>query len=62
MATGESRMSYVLVRKEDGKFVARPGAARSYTTSLASARIFQSLEAAKRDACGNETPRKVFDL
>jgi hypothetical protein len=37
-----------------GWYVARPGSAKSYTRLLQDARIYDSREAANRDACGNE--------
>lgn len=43
-------------------YVAQPGSAKSYTTSLEKARKFSSREAAENDACGNENVCNVFDI
>lgn len=44
-----------VIQRTDGKFVARPGAAHSYTNKLQHAQTFQTREAAERDRCpGNE--------
>jgi hypothetical protein len=40
-----------VIRRTDGAFVARPGSRGSYTASLQEARIFKSLEMAKRERC-----------
>lgn len=54
-------MSYVLVRAEDGKYVARPGA-RSYTKALEGAQVFATREQAEAERCGNEMIRSVSEL
>ena len=41
---------YVLVRN-DGKYVARPGSARSYTGRLEEARTFSTSDKANADRC-----------
>lgn len=45
---------YVVINSDTGKYVSRPGSARSYTTRLENARIFDTREQAERDKCGNE--------
>jgi hypothetical protein len=50
---------YVLRRLEDGKYVAQPGADRSYTRALQRAKIYQSLADAKREKCGNEFIERI---
>jgi len=53
---------YVLKRR-DGKYVAKPGSKKSYTTSLEKARKFPSPEAADADRCPeNESIVNVMDL
>ena len=50
-------MSWVLVKVEDGSFVAdtdAPGQRSSYTRDLTRARVYASEEAADRDRCTNE--------
>jgi hypothetical protein len=47
--------AYVIRRNKDGAYVARPGAARSYTKILEDARGYDTLEDAQRDKCGNES-------
>lgn len=47
-------MSYVLVRNEDGKYVAPPGLEYSYTSDVSKAQRFTSREAAEKNKCGNE--------
>lgn len=53
---------YVLINAENGKYVALPGHAKSYTTRLKSAATFATREAAEREACGNERAHSVSDL
>ena len=53
---------YVLIRNEDGKFVARPGDKKSYMSSLQIARQFATREDAERDRCGNERIARTEDL
>ena len=53
---------YVLIRNKDGKFVARPGSKKSYTSSLQNARQFATREDAERDRCGNERTVRTEDL
>ena len=50
---------WVLVRHEDGMMVSRPGSTRSYTRNIEHAKIYNTKDEAKADACGNETPRQV---
>lgn len=40
-------------------YVARAGSEKSYTSSLARARVFQSKRAAESEKCGNEVIEKV---
>ena len=47
-------MPYALQRLNDGKYVAPAGSPRSYVRGIENARAFDTLEAAKRDKCGNE--------
>ena len=44
-------MSRYVIQKENGWYVARPGAAGSYTPRLSSARVYNSLSEAERDRC-----------
>lgn len=53
---------YVLVRNEDGAFVAPPGSIKSYTHSIQHARRFDTIEAAEAERCGNESPRHLLSL
>jgi hypothetical protein len=46
-------MKYVL-KRDDGKFVARPGSEHSYTDKLQRARTFDTRDEAERDRCSNE--------
>lgn len=55
-------MRFVLVRDEDGKYVAPAGIEHSYTASLEKARKFVTKAEAERDACGNERAVSVDDL
>ena len=54
--------TYVIVRNEDGKYVAPPGSKHSYTTRLERARTFSTREAAQADCCGNEHAVAVENL
>lgn len=47
--------------KNDGRYVAYPGMASSYTDRLEDARLYGTREAAQRDACGNERVAMVRD-
>ena len=47
-------MEYVIIRKEDGKYVAKKFSVESYTKKLTEARIFRNREDAENEACGNE--------
>lgn len=42
---------YVLQHTETGKYVACPGAVRSYTNRLEEARVFRTAEGAKQEMC-----------
>lgn len=53
---------YVIVRNEDGKFVAPPGQDKSYTSDLTKARIFRTKEGALAECCGNEHVKLVSEL
>lgn len=46
---------YVLRNKRTGKYVAKPGSARSFTDKLESAMVFRSVNEAEANACGDET-------
>ena len=53
---------WILQRNEDGAFVAdtqRSTNGGSYTRNVLAAKLFTSREAAERDACGNETARRL---
>lgn len=52
---GKVKVSYVIQRNEDGKYVAAPGLEHSYTKKLQNARVYESLTEAQSDKCGNET-------
>lgn len=53
---------YVIVRT-DGKFVAPPGQAKSYTDKLQHARTFPTREEAEKERCpGNESVRSVASI
>ena len=54
--------TYVIVRNEDGKYVAMPGSKHSYTTRLEFARTFSTREAAQADCCGNERAVPIENL
>ena len=45
-----------------GQYVSRPGSRHSYTRKMEEARTFPTEEAAKEDACGNETVHPVESL
>jgi hypothetical protein len=53
---------YVLIRNDDGKFVAPDGSEHSYTRDLTKAKAFPSKEAAESQACGNERAVTVDSL
>lgn len=55
-------MSYVLIRNEDGAYVAPSGSPSSYTRKLENARTYATREAAEGDACGNERAVNVDTL
>lgn len=48
-------MVYVIKRDSDGKYVSRPGSARSYTPDREQAAEYSTEAEAKRNACGNES-------
>lgn len=55
-------MMFVL-RRDDGKYVAKPGSEHSYTWKLENAQIFRTHEEADKDRCvENETVVRVADL
>lgn len=43
-----------VIKRNDGKYVARLGRASSYTTQLQYARVFAASEDAKANCCDNE--------
>ena len=47
-------MPYALQRT-DGKYVAPSGSQHSYVKGIENARAFDTLQAAQRDKCGNES-------
>lgn len=55
---------WVLFKLEKGIrwYVARSGSEGSYTRMLDRAEVFQSEDAARRNACGNEYARRVEDI
>jgi hypothetical protein len=56
-------MYYVLVRMEDGLYVARPGMERSYTTDLVEALKFTSVKDAERNRCvESERVESLYDI
>lgn len=58
-------LMYVLKRHEDGRYVAdmrRSRTGSSYTRSLEAAKKYRDAEAARGDACGNESPVSVESL
>jgi hypothetical protein len=55
-------MPYVIVRTQDGAYVARAGSAHSYTRKLTEAAIYTTREAAAGNACGNEHAADVAAL
>jgi hypothetical protein len=55
-------MGYIIVRVDDGKYVAQPGSWHSYTPDLKYARVFPTYEAAQRETCGNERVVSLTDL
>jgi len=48
-------MVYVIKRTSDGKYVARPGSERSYTSDRQQAAEYSTEAEARRNACGNES-------
>lgn len=52
-------MSYVLIRNEDGAYVAVKGFEHSYTRNLRNAEVFPTREQAERGKCDNETAVSV---
>lgn len=52
-------MKYLI--KKGGLYVAKPGSHKSYTTLRDKAQVFNSLEEAKRNCCGNETVVSYYD-
>jgi hypothetical protein len=52
-------MLYVIKNLDDGKYVARKGLTRSYTTKLSEIRFFINSEAAQRERCGNEVVEEL---
>lgn len=55
-------MPFIIKRNEDGKMVARPGSAHSYTSDPERARVFDTREAAEHECCGNERAVDVRSL
>jgi hypothetical protein len=53
---------FVIYCDERGKFATPPGAKHSYTSNIAQARTFRTLESAMRECCQNEEafPITVF--
>jgi len=47
-------MLFVIKNRDTGKYVARLGSTRSYTTKISETRIFETNKAAQRERCGNE--------
>lgn len=47
-------VKWVIVRVEDGRFVASAGSRSSYVVCLQHARAFDTKKAAEREACENE--------
>jgi len=53
-------MSYILIRKSDGKMVAKSGMENSYTTSIFNAQLFETREQAINNSCiENEYPKNI---
>jgi hypothetical protein len=56
-------MTGFVLRREDGKFVARPGFQESYTADILKARVFPSHFSAESDRCiENEQVVSLSDL
>ena len=54
---------YVIVRREDGKFVTPPGSEKSFTSNLQKARVYPNKSTAESDCCvENESVRPVSDF
>jgi hypothetical protein len=51
-----------LLRREDGKYVARGGLEQSYTKDIDKVRIYQSMAGAEKDRCGNENIVPIEEL
>ena len=52
---------YVIYNHAKKCYVARPGSQLSFTRSLAKARRYSSLDAARADCCGNESVQNIAD-
>ena len=52
-------MTYILMRTEDGKYVARPGLKSSYTKDIDKVRIFPTKPEAEKEQCGNEIIKEL---
>lgn len=50
-----------VIKREDGKYVSRPGSEHSYTPFLQRARTFSTRASALESACGNEYVSSVND-
>lgn len=50
---------YILRNNDTGEYAASIGSEKTYTTRASKARRFASYEAAKSEACENETPVKI---
>lgn len=46
--------NYWLIKREDGKYVAKPHMGSSYTTNLKHARMYEMRESAVANSCQNE--------
>lgn len=53
---------WVLIRLEDGKYVAKSGSEHSYTNKLENAQVFTSKDKAEANKCGNEYARSVSEI
>lgn len=49
-------MTWVILNKSNGKYVAPPGQRHSFTADIRKARLFRTIEAAKQESCGDESP------
>jgi len=53
-------MSYILIRKSDGKMVAKTGSKNSYTTSIFNAQLFETIKQAINNSCiDSEYPKNI---